>query len=214
MQGPYTPNGLELVYTGEFNGDARSDDIIDITVKANKNTRELDKFATDTEILDRQTKILENRGHLVSYFNGGSSLASNDEMFGIPNTHLFGTYVSKGGPFDPVSETYYCQGACNVVQYWRTIPLVRYLSDGELVVHNGQWYYTSKGDFYQVDFIYPNNYLSRDLGSDRGWPAGPFSPHGIGIDYVPIDDACVPVPQFEAPAYGDNLIITDIISQP
>ena len=128
----------------------------------------------------------------------------------VVSSHIFGTYTSKGGPFS--NGQFVCNGGCNVTLYWRTIypiPLFNQ-SLAQLVVYNGQWYILHQNSYYIVDFIYANSYLANDLGSYRGFPQGPFSPHGIGINYVAIGDSCVQS-NSTSPAYGDNLVITKVI---
>lgn len=131
-------------------------------------------------------------------------------------THLFGTYVSMGGAGELGSyETYYCNGGCGVVFYWRTVNPIPDYVDGDaidLVVDGDFWYAKHKSILYGVDFIYSWNYSALDTNCNRGYPAGPFSPHGNGIKYRPIEWGCEPSQGNASTAVGDNLVITDIIS--
>lgn len=209
MRRIYTLQGLEQVYIGEFEDDLTADSLLNLTSKVLNNTYLLDDFATETKAVRDRTTLKEVKGHVDGFMNGALTEASYAEMF-PPNAHVFGTFVAKGGPYDSTSGTFYCQGACDLVQYWRTINPVYYSELGELVVYNGQWHYKHRSSYSLVDFVYPNNYLSRDLGDNRGYPQGPFSPHGIGIDYVPLEDPCVQAGG-DSPAYGDDLNITDVV---
>ena len=151
--------------------------------------------------------ILEDTG-----YNGwvGSVLTLCDCIkIDVPLTYVFGTYLSTGGPYSSNAGGYYfCNGGCNVYFRWRTIEGIPLFSQAEssIEVINGIYYLVFNERPYMIDFIYSWSYISRDTGSYRGYPEGPFSPHGIGLQYNPLSNGCIQSNSL-SPAYGESPVI-------
>lgn len=150
------------------------------------------RFETD-EISFRFDAFNPDTGEVIFYLGGVSVVERQLKV------HLFGTYLSKGGPFNGVQ--FVCNGGCDVYNFWRTIdPIKNFSNNYSLVVKNGFWYVAHEGEFYQIDFIYSNLYLAQYTGAIS-------NPHGVGIQYVAFSGSCIQS-GFYTPAYGDNLNVT------
>lgn len=156
----------------------------------------------------------------TSYNVGSFGLTENTEPAYTSLGHIFGTYLSKGGPganepgyLDPGDNgSWYCQGGCGVYFYFRTIPPIpniQSINEVFFQVINGFWYAVHYTGNYKIDFIYPGNYGSRDMGDGRNF--NPFSPHGPGIKYVDPNGPCYSVNNFDSPAIGANPVATDLV---
>lgn len=73
MRGPFTSNSLELIYFGEFNGDASADTVRDMALKTNSNLITLDETISAVTVLKTNMDILQAKGHVAGLINGGVS---------------------------------------------------------------------------------------------------------------------------------------------
>lgn len=171
-----------------------------------------------------------------SYGVGSFAFTSNTGE-DIPTlAHIFGVYKSKGGPSSATagypegwilidgawyttadqafidSGGWYCQGGCDILFYFRTIPPVPNLNSANEIyfsVINGYWYAVHSSGNYKIDFIYTGNYNIRDMRDGRYF--NPFSPHGPGIKSAISNGPCYVVNDFDSPAIGADPVITDIV---
>lgn len=73
MRGPYTSNGLELLYAGEFKVDFAAHTVADLAAKFNSNMLGLDDALSTLAAIKVQVDILDFKGHVSGVFYGGVS---------------------------------------------------------------------------------------------------------------------------------------------
>jgi microcystin-dependent protein len=73
MRGPYTSNGLELLYTGEFAVDFAAHTVVDLAARFNSNMLSLDEALAILADVRQKVDILVLKGHVAGVLNGGLS---------------------------------------------------------------------------------------------------------------------------------------------
>lgn len=73
MRGPYTSNGLELLYAGEFKVDFAAHTIVDLAARFNSNMLSLDEALAILADVRQKMDVLVLKGHVAGILNGGFS---------------------------------------------------------------------------------------------------------------------------------------------
>lgn len=97
MRGPYTSNGLELLYTGEFKVDFASHTVVDLAARFNSNMLSLDEALAVLADVRQKMDILVFKGHVSGLLNGGVSGVQPVEPESVGITRLIHNRLSDEG---------------------------------------------------------------------------------------------------------------------